>query len=662
MKFSDHLSVHLTPEWRKQYISYQALKDVLYEAADKSFAPEDCDASTLQRHYMSCVERFFHMCEKEITKVNIFHSEKLAEAQRRFTALEAELDMVTGAQDKDSSTLFYRKRSFHRSQNKSLSDLKLAFSELYFSLVLLQNYQNLNYMGFKKITEKHDELFGTQRGLEWRMGYLDTAPFSTSTKTDQLIQEVETLFTSRLEHGDRQKAMKRLQVPPLGTEQPLPMWTTFRIGMFSGLIIAFFLLIIITVFHSPRVITIWPLLRFYRGGFLIVEFFLFLGINNYGWRKAGVNHILIFELDPRDNISYLHLFEIAGFLGVAWCLSVLSCLYSQLFLIPLQINPLAFYSFLLLLLLNPTKTFYYKSRMWLLKLMYKVSTAPLHKVGFADFWLADQLNSLTPVFVDFWELSCFYIFDVNWRSPHTLTLHPTGLQCTNNSPGVRSLVQCIPTWIRFAQCLRRYWDSSAVFSHIMNAGKYSTVFIMVTFASMFSNEKAWPRVSSGESFYFYGWVVAACVGTVFTTLWDLKMDWGLLEVNAQNKLLRDEMVYTKKIYYYSAIVGDVVLRITWAVNVFYAQNIYSEESELVTCILGPLEVFRRLIWNFFRLENEHLNNCGQFRAVRDISIAPVHVYSQVALEHLMDQENGSKHPRRVRGGGRKNKISLRRAK
>lgn len=71
-----------------------------------------------------------------------------------------------------------------------------------------------------------------------------------------------------------------------------------------------------------------------------------------------------------------------------------------------------------------------------------------------------------------------------------------------------------------------------------------------------------------------------------------------------------------------------------------------------------LFLYRRLIWNFFRLENEHLNNCGQFRAVRDISIAPIHVYSQAALEHLMDRENGSKHPRRVRGGGRKNKISL----
>jgi len=32
------------------------------------------------------------------------------------------------------------------------------------------------------------------------------------------------------------------------------------------------------------------------------------------------------------------------------------------------------------------------------------------------------------------------------------------------------------------------------------------------------------------------------------------------------------------------------------------------------------EVYRRFEWNFFRMENEHLNNCGQFRAIKDIPL------------------------------------------
>lgn len=57
---------------------------------------------------------------------------------------------------------------------------------------------------------------------------------------------------------------------------------------------------------------IWPFVRIYRGGFLLIEFLFLLGINTYGWRQAGVNHVLIFELNPRNNLSHQHLFEVIG--------------------------------------------------------------------------------------------------------------------------------------------------------------------------------------------------------------------------------------------------------------------------------------------------------------------------------------------------------------
>lgn len=61
--------------------------------------------------------------------------------------------------------------------------------------------------------------------------------------------------------------------------------------------------------------------------------------------------------------------QIAGFLGVLWCLSILSCLYSEYIYVPMQINPLILYGFMMLFLINPFKTCYYKSRFWLLKLL-----------------------------------------------------------------------------------------------------------------------------------------------------------------------------------------------------------------------------------------------------------------------------------------------------
>ena len=40
------------------------------------------------------------------------------------------------------------------------------------------------------------------------------------------------------------------------------------------------------------------------------------------------------------------------------------------------------------------------------------------------------------------------------------------------------------------------------------------------------------------------------------------------------------------------------------------------------------------------MENEHLNNCGQFRAVRDISISPIQATDVAIIEKMMDLEDG----------------------
>lgn len=61
-----------------------------------------------------------------------------------------------------------REKQTQRVQYRKRNDLKLAFSEFYLMLVLLQNYQTLNFTGFRKILKKHDKLFQTTRGEDWR--------------------------------------------------------------------------------------------------------------------------------------------------------------------------------------------------------------------------------------------------------------------------------------------------------------------------------------------------------------------------------------------------------------------------------------------------------------------------------------------------------------
>ena len=40
MKFAEHLSAHITPEWRKQYILYEEMKNILYNAVERQPSSE----------------------------------------------------------------------------------------------------------------------------------------------------------------------------------------------------------------------------------------------------------------------------------------------------------------------------------------------------------------------------------------------------------------------------------------------------------------------------------------------------------------------------------------------------------------------------------------------------------------------------------------------
>lgn len=106
----------------------------------------------------------------------------------------------------------------------------------------------------------------------------------------------------------------------------------------------------------------------YRGPLLIIEFLFLIGVNVYGWRSSGVNHVLIFELDPRNHLSEQHLMELAAIFGVVWTLSLLSFLYSSSLSIPPYINPLALTVIMILFVINPLKVFRHDARFWFLKI------------------------------------------------------------------------------------------------------------------------------------------------------------------------------------------------------------------------------------------------------------------------------------------------------
>lgn len=102
----------------------------------------------------------------------------------------------------------------------------------------------MNHTGFRKILKKRDKLLRTEHGGRWHKDNVEASHFFTNKDIDKLINETETTVTSELEDGDRQRAMKRLRVPPLG-EQQSP-WTTFKVGLFSGGFLVLFVTVVLS--------------------------------------------------------------------------------------------------------------------------------------------------------------------------------------------------------------------------------------------------------------------------------------------------------------------------------------------------------------------------------------------------------------------------------
>jgi xenotropic and polytropic retrovirus receptor 1 len=345
------------------------MKAMLYMAVEEAPAVESVDEEILCRHFANFDETFFHYCDQELKKINTFYSEKLAEATRKFATLNTELktaiEMTQTKPGKTALALRPMKKATGLPYRKA-QELKLAFSEFYLSLILLQNYQNLNHTGFRKILKKHDKLLRVDRGGKWQKEHVEASHFFVNKDIDRIINETETRVTSELEGGDRQRAMKRLRVPPLG-EQQSP-WTTFKVGLFSGSFVVLLITVVLSaIFHDSSGENLKIAFMLYRGPLLLIEFIFLIGVNIYGWRSSGVNHVLIFELDPRNHLSEQHLMELAAIFGVVWTLSLLSFLYSASLSIPPYINPLALMCVMIVFLVNPIKVFRYEARFWLLR-------------------------------------------------------------------------------------------------------------------------------------------------------------------------------------------------------------------------------------------------------------------------------------------------------
>ncbi|KAM2084404.1 hypothetical protein ACFX1R_022238 [Malus domestica] len=541
-------------------------------------------------------------------KINI----PLTNPSRTFSAISYVVweDLVNQSSRKcgaDGGKLHINKTKLHHADKM----IRGAFVELYKGLGYLKTYRNLNMLAFIKILKKFDKVTGKQV-LPIYLKVVESSYFNSSDKVMNLGDEVEELFIKHFAEEDRRKAMKYLKP----THRKESHSITFFIGLFAGCFIAlltgYVVMAHITGLYrrQPKSVymeTAYPVLSMFS--LLFLHFFLY-GCNIFAWRKARINYSFIFELSQTKELKYRDVFlictmsltTVVGVMCVHLLLLTKGYSYAQVQAIP----GLLLLTFLLLLVC-PFNIIYQSSRFRLLRVIRNIILSPLYKVVMLDFFMADQLCSQVPMLRNLEYVACYYItgsyktqdYGYCMRAGHYLDL--------------AYAVSFLPYYWRAMQCARRWFDEGQT-SHLVNLGKYVSAMLAAGAKVAYEKERS------------IGWlclvVIMSTFATVYQLYWDFVKDWGLLQMNSKNPLLRNELMIRRKFIYYISMGLNLFLRLAWLQTVLHS-SFGHVDYRVTGLFLAALEVIRRGLWNFFRLENEHLNNAGKFRAVKTVPL-PFH--------------------------------------
>ncbi|CAK9274631.1 unnamed protein product [Sphagnum jensenii] len=486
-----------------------------------------------------------------------------------------------------------------------------AFIEFYRGLGLLKSYSSLNMVAFAKILKKYDKV--TKRNLApMYIKEVECSYFASSDKVTELMIKVEEIFTKHFSDNDRRKAMTLLR--PM--QQDGNHTTTFFLGIFAGWTVALlsvFLLIFLTQNnyrttggkgYMETVFRVFSTL-----GLVLLHMYMY-GWNVYAWEKTRINYGFIFEFSPGTELHYREVLLICTALSSMLLGTMIVHIIASTKEAPNYHGsdwvPLSITLVFLVMLLIPVNIFYKSSRYFFLRCFRRIIFAPFYKVVLSDFFLGDQLTSQVVSFRNVQFMLCYFSGGYFQRRDESA--------CSDNTMFklLTYMFSLLPYWWRFLQCLRRWKDEGDKLS-LYNAGKYMSAMVAVVLTLAY--------VSYDTSTLLVLFLLSSCCATLYQLYWDVVVDWGLLQQNSKNPWLRDNLILKRKYLYYISMWVNVLLRSLVWILLFLPLNVIPGFSQPAwEVIFAALEVIRRGLWNFYRLENEHLNNVGNFRAVKTVPL------------------------------------------
>eukprot|EP00261_Vitis_vinifera_P015482 XP_003635556.1 PREDICTED: phosphate transporter PHO1 homolog 3 [Vitis vinifera] len=521
--------------------------------------------------------------------------------------VETPRSTIKGFLNPQPTALNFTRENLERVERK----LKQAFIEFYHKLRLLKSYSFLNILAFSKIMKKYDKITSRDASKSY-LKMVDESYLGSSKKVSKLMERVEATFVKHFSNSNRSKGMNILRPKAMKERHRVTFSLGFFVGCTAALIVS--LILIIRARHlldlkeegAQYMENMFPLYSLF--GFIVLHMLMYAG-NIYFWTRYRVNYSFILGFKQGTQLGHREVLFLGFGLAVLALASVLSNLDLEMdpktkdYEAVTELIPLGLLLLVIAILLFPLNIIYRSSRFFFLTCLFHCFCAPLYKVTLPDFLLADQLTSQVQALRSLEFYICYYGWGDYKHRRNT---------CKTNAVynTFYFIVAVVPYWSRLLQCLRRLFEEKDP-TQGYNGLKYFSTIVAVSLRTAYSLNK-------GMRWRIVAWVSSA-IAAIASTYWDLVFDWGLLQKHAKNRWLRDKLLVPHKSVYFGAMVLNVLLRFAWLQTVLDFQFSFIHREGLIA-IVASLEIIRRGIWNFFRLENEHLNNVGKYRAFKSVPL------------------------------------------
>ncbi|KAH1064232.1 hypothetical protein J1N35_029219 [Gossypium stocksii] len=500
--------------------------------------------------------------------------------------------------------------SFSRENLRKVEDqLKRAFVEFYQKLRLLKSYSFLNTLAFSKIMKKYDKITSRSASRSY-MKMVDNSNLGSSDDVTKLMERVEATFIKHFSNANRTKGMNILRPKAKRDRHRVTFSTGFLAGCMASLLLALIMIIRLRRIMDSRGRTIYmetmfPLYSLF--GFIVLHMLMY-AIDILYWRKYRVNYAFIFGFKPGTELGYRELLLLSFGLGTLALAAVLCNLDMEMdpktkdYKAFTELLPLLLVLVVLIILFLPFRILYRTNRFFFLTCLFHSICAPLYKVTLPDFFLADQLTSQVQAIRSLEFYVCYY----GWGD---FKHRENKCRDSNVFATFYFIVAVLPYMARLLQCLRRLFEERDPVQGYNGLKYFLTIVAVCLRTAYYVNTGIGWRVIVG---------IVSAIAAIFCTYWDFVYDWGLLNRQSRNPWLRDKLLVPYKYIYFGAMGLNVVLRFAWLQTVLNFK--FDLHRETLATLVASLEIIRRGVWNFFRLENEHLNNVGKYRAFKSVPL------------------------------------------